>query len=313
MTSIFCQVFVLTCCPEVSSLRKAMDSSWFPLLVSARRHGSLASNRFSRKLTARRAFSCTGRKWAALPVLCTFGPSPPPKLSWPLAKPSNSVITERTQIFLFKSHKLEVDLSQLSYQAFFYQWAAPRLCRFHTEAVSSAPPSDQWIRWCPEPETEAALPAPPAPLSAGPPAAHTHTRMHTIKQSDSFDVRKKGDKKTSRIFLLWTHQEVYLDFILAFLLLRQLVCKGVAPRLQLPDIVLAVSRLLLRLLFFLWRRERWFCLDDDIVTLPDNTRTQMRCYRYLCFTAFACLFTSGIYTIYEKENSCISSKNILKC
>lgn len=53
---------VLTCCPEVSSLRKAMDSSWFPLLVRARRHGSLASNPFSRKLTARRAFACTARK-----------------------------------------------------------------------------------------------------------------------------------------------------------------------------------------------------------------------------------------------------------
>lgn len=60
--NILPHIRVLTCCPEVSSLRKAMDSSWFPLLVSARRHGSLASNCFSRKPTARRAFSCTARK-----------------------------------------------------------------------------------------------------------------------------------------------------------------------------------------------------------------------------------------------------------
>lgn len=220
---------------------------------------------------------------------------------------------QNTDCLLFKSHKLEVDLTKHACYVLFYQWAAPRLCRFHTEVVSSALPSDQWIRWCPGPKTEAALPAPPAHLSAGPPAARTH--MHKINQS-AFSMRGKKEEKKKLPHSSCSEpiqEKFYLDFILAFLLLRQLVCEGVAPRLQLPDIVLAVSHLL-RLHLFLWRRERRLCLDDDIVTLPENTHAQMRCYhRYLCFTAFACLFTSGIYIIYGKENSRISSKNILEC
>lgn len=74
-----------TFCPEVSSLRKAMDSSVFPLLVSALMQGSLDSKAFSRNMTAALALSCTCRAWAPLLI--------PSRLSCPLARPSNSVIT----------------------------------------------------------------------------------------------------------------------------------------------------------------------------------------------------------------------------
>lgn len=69
---------------------------------------------------------------------------------------------------------------------------------FHTEAVSSALPSDQWIHWYPGPEIEAALPAPNARLSAALPETQTQFDIDNI-QIVFYHIIKRSPPSPSKL------------------------------------------------------------------------------------------------------------------